>query len=118
MTDYHWTPRYSGPGKSGICRCGHRYTTHHCGIVMNDDYYRQTGETVVPGECEFYGCNEFGGLDADGKLHCGNYVDRGVRPDRTGRKLAIAARLSAEMRRLQHRWAVLLGRKMRVMNIR
>jgi hypothetical protein len=73
-----WTPRYSGPGKSGVCVCGHPWDSHHLGIVMNADYLAQTGESYIAQECEEFGCNEFGGLDADGKPHCGNYVDRGV----------------------------------------
>jgi hypothetical protein len=30
----------------------------------------------VPQECEFYGCNEYGGLDEDGNPHCGQYIDK------------------------------------------
>ena len=72
-----WRPRYSGPGQTGICRCGHSADDHHGSIVMNAEYFRQTGESRVPGGCEFYGCNEGEGLDADGKFHCLNYVDAG-----------------------------------------
>jgi hypothetical protein len=81
VSDTKWEPLYSGPGKSGVCRCGHSHEDHHGGIVMNADYFKQTGEGRVPGECEFYGCNEEGGLDADGNLHCGNYVDRGIQEE-------------------------------------
>ena len=78
MTDKPtWRPRYSGPGQTGICVCGHHYSDHHCGVVMNPDYLAQTGETVVPGGCEFYQCNEGEGLDDKGKFHCFNYVDAG-----------------------------------------
>lgn len=72
-----WTPRYSGPKQSGICVCGHSHWDHHGGIVMNADYYAQTGESRVPGGCEFYGCNESEGLDDEGNPHCFNYVDAG-----------------------------------------
>ena len=63
-----WEPRYSGPGKCGVCKCGHSVSDHHCGVVCNPDYYAQTGEELVPQECEFYGCNEEGGLGPDGNL--------------------------------------------------
>jgi hypothetical protein len=72
-----WRPRYSGPGKCGVCVCGHPVEDHHCGVVCNPAYYAQTGEELVPQECEFYGCNEDGGLDDKGELHCGHYVDAG-----------------------------------------
>lgn len=76
MTD--WKPRYSGPGQSGVCRCGHSHWDHHGGVVMNQEYFAATGEGRVPGGCEFYGCNEGEGLDAEGKPHCFNYEDKGV----------------------------------------
>jgi hypothetical protein len=44
-------------------------------MVMNPDYARDTGESYVPGECEFYGSNEDGGRDADGQPHCNAYRD-------------------------------------------
>ena len=72
-------PRYSGPGRSGICVCGHSWKKHHLGIVMNNDYYKATKEMYVPQECEYYGFNEFGGLDAKGKPHCDSYRDRGIK---------------------------------------
>lgn len=72
-----WTSRYSGPGRTGVCVCGHSYDMHHCGIVMNADYFAQTGEEVVPGGCCFYSCNEGEGLGPDGEPHCFNYVDAG-----------------------------------------
>ena len=72
-----WTPRYSGPGQTGICRCGHSADDHHGGIVMNEEYFRQTGESRVPGACEFYSCNEGEGLGPDGEPHCFEYVDAG-----------------------------------------
>ena len=32
-------------------------------------------EDYIPEECCFHGCNEMGGLDADGKPHCFRYRD-------------------------------------------
>ena len=79
--------RYSGPGKSGICKCGHSWESHHLSIVMNREYWEATGEGYMPDECCFYGCNEEGGMmpnpdkseDADWMIeHCFKYEDRGV----------------------------------------
>lgn len=67
--------RYSGPGRSGICVCGHSWEDHHLGMVLNDVYFEATGESYVPQECEYYGHNETGGLDAEGKDHCHRYRD-------------------------------------------
>ena len=68
-----YRPRYSGPGRTGICRCGHSWEDHHLSMVMNEDYVQQTGEPYIPEECEFYGFNETGGLDAEGRPHCEYY---------------------------------------------
>ena len=70
-----YTPRYSGPNRSGICVCGHSWESHHLGMVMNLEYYEQTKEPYLPQECEVFGFNELGGLDADGEPHCFGYVD-------------------------------------------
>lgn len=59
---------------SGICMCGHSYLDHHLGMVLNPDYVA-VGE-YLPEECEFFGSNEFGGVDDEGKEHCWHYVDR------------------------------------------
>ena len=67
--------RYSGPGRSGVCICGHSWEDHHLGCVMNADYAEATKESYVPGECEFFGSNEDGGLDAEGNDHCFGYRD-------------------------------------------
>ena len=73
-------PRYSGPGKSGVCKCGHSWDEHHLGIVLNMEYYEATREGYVPQECEHYGFNESGGL-MPGPYgwvhHCTRYEDRG-----------------------------------------
>ncbi len=68
-------PRYSGPNRSGICKCQHSWQDHHLGMVLNEDYYKATGEAYLPQECEAHGSNEMGGLDADGNPHCDGYVD-------------------------------------------
>lgn len=57
-----YEPRYSGPNRTGICRCGHPWDEHHLGCVMNEDYYEATKESYVPQECEHYGFNEMGGM--------------------------------------------------------
>lgn len=75
MTEEKRQPRYSGPRRSGICVCGHSWEQHHCGMVMNEDYLKQTGEIYVPQECEAHGFNETGGLDAEGRDHCHQYRD-------------------------------------------
>jgi hypothetical protein len=67
--------RYSGEGRSGVCKCGHPWDQHHLGIVMTDKYYKETGEGYIPEECERFGSNETGGLDADGNEHCSKYID-------------------------------------------
>lgn len=73
----HIRPRYSGPGRTGICVCGHRWDDHHLGIVLNPAYIDATGEGYFPQECEFWGCNEEGGLDDKGERHCFQYRDQG-----------------------------------------
>lgn len=70
-----YEPRYSGPNRSGICICGHSWESHHLGIVMNSEYAEATNEAYVPQECEFFGFNEMGGLDAEGNKHCSSYKD-------------------------------------------
>ena len=79
MSDFK--PMYSGPGKTGICKCGHSWEEHHLGIVMNKECFEATQEGYVPQECEHYGCNELGGLmpgeDGEWVEHCGHYKDSG-----------------------------------------
>ena len=70
-----YLPRYSGPNRSGICVCGHKWDDHHLGIVLNPDYSDQTQEGYLPGECEAHGFNETGGLGPDGEYHCFCYHD-------------------------------------------
>lgn len=75
--------RYSGNGRTGVCKCGHPWQDHHLGIVMNETYFKETGEVYVPQECEAYGFNELGGLQFVGGQwvdHCHNYVDSSL-PD-------------------------------------
>jgi hypothetical protein len=42
---------------------------------MNSEYFELTQEAYVPEECEFFGFNETGGLDAEGNNHCQYYQD-------------------------------------------
>jgi hypothetical protein len=70
-----YKPRYSGPSRSGICKCGHKWDEHHLGVVLNADYAADTHEYYIPQECEHYGWDEAGGLDENGKPHCDYYVD-------------------------------------------
>lgn len=78
-------PKYSGPGKTGVCVCGHSVFDHHLGVVMNVAYYEQTQEAYVPQECEFYGCNKEGGMmpgpDGEWIDHCFGYQDSGVQEE-------------------------------------
>lgn len=79
-----FTPRYSGPDRSGICTCGHAWNRHHLGMVMNVAYANDTREEYVPQECEAYGFNEAGGLKFDGEEwvdHCRSYQDTGTYRD-------------------------------------
>ncbi len=69
------TPRYSGPNRTGMCICGHSWDHHHLGVVVRKEYVDETNESYVPQECEHYGHNEFGGLDAHGNTHCFGYMD-------------------------------------------
>jgi hypothetical protein len=78
-----YLPIYSGPNRSGICKCGHRWDEHHLGVVARQEYIEQTGECYIPHECEHYSCNEYGGYmpvkQPDGttewEYHCGSYRD-------------------------------------------
>jgi len=70
-----YEPRYSGPNRSGICKCGHSWAGHHLGVVMNNEYFLATKELYLPQECEHFGANENGGLDGQGESHCHQYVD-------------------------------------------
>ncbi len=67
--------QYSGPGRSGICVCGHSWEDHHLGVIVNQKIAEERHEMYVPQECEFYGHNEDGGLDAEGNEHCFGYRD-------------------------------------------
>jgi hypothetical protein len=58
--------KYSGPGKSGVCRCGHSWEDHHTSAVMSYSYLCDTHEYYIPEECEEEGCE------------CERYEDKGV----------------------------------------
>ena len=73
-------PKYSGPERSGICKCGCPWDEHHLGVVMNSEYAEQTGEAYYPEECEMFGFNEVGGMKYNEETktwenHCHRYVD-------------------------------------------
>jgi hypothetical protein len=64
---------------TGMCRCGHRLEDHRNGMWLSAEHLG----TMPPGtrpyfgeECEYYGCNEEGGLGPDLPVHCLRYVDR------------------------------------------
>lgn len=75
-----YKPKYSGPNKSGICKCEHSWDAHHLGLVAKTEYINQTNEYYIPGECLHYGNNEAGGLMLDDKgdwvEHCFGYKDK------------------------------------------
>ncbi len=68
---------YSGPNRSGVCVCGHARDEHHLGMVLRPEAAETDGgsEGYVPQECEHFGSNEMGGLDANGAPHCRAYRD-------------------------------------------
>jgi hypothetical protein len=70
--------------RSGVCVCGHSWEDHHCGMIMNEDTLSNLPEghpPYIPQECEHYGFDEFGGLDADGNEHCQYYRDTEIKYD-------------------------------------
>ena len=76
VSDFKWTRWFY----SGVCRCGHSWEDHHNGCVMNSEYAKLCEDwgqpPYIPQECEYYGCNEDGGLDEKGEPHCGRFVDK------------------------------------------
>ena len=73
-----YKPKYSGLGRSGVCKCGCSWEDHHLGVVMNEEYREQTGEAYVPQECEAFGFHEVGGMKFENGVwvdHCHGYVD-------------------------------------------
>lgn len=54
--------------------CGHNYEDHHLSMVANPEAYAVMGP-YFPDECLFFGANESGGLDENGRVHCMCYVD-------------------------------------------
>lgn len=68
-------PKYSGPNRTGVCRCGHSWEDHHTSAVLSEEYIDITGEVYFPEECEYFGANEAGGLDEKGMAHCFAYRD-------------------------------------------
>ena len=63
---------------TGVCKCGHSWEDHHLGWILNEDTIKELPPDhppYVPQECEYYGCNETGGLDDEGNDHCHNYEE-------------------------------------------
>jgi hypothetical protein len=77
--------------KNTLCHCAHSYEDHHnSGLVEG-----------IAGVCEFFGCNEEGGLDDNGNIHCLRYIDI-TEPDEPSRTRIIfptAAELVASQKR-------------------
>jgi hypothetical protein len=74
-----------------VCHCGHSYEEHHnSGLVEG-----------IAGVCEFFGCNEEGGLDEIGNIHCLRYIDtaNADEPSRTQIIFPSAAELVASQKR-------------------
>jgi hypothetical protein len=77
--------------KKTFCHCGHSYEDHHnSGLVEG-----------IAGVCEFFGCNEEGGLDDNGNIHCLRYIGITERdePSRTRIMFPSAAELVASQKR-------------------
>ena len=74
-----------------ICHCGHEYDDHHNSWLVEGK----------AGICEFFGCNEEGGLDENGNIHCLRYIDttQPDEPSRTRIILPSAAQLAATQKR-------------------
>ena len=60
---------------SGVCLCGHSYGNHHLGMIANPEAYKIMGP-YLPQEGEYCGCNEYGGMDEEGEIHCCGYIDK------------------------------------------
>jgi hypothetical protein len=80
MSDRSLVPvRFAPQVYSGVCRCGHAFAEHHLGAIANEDCLAQLPPSHPPyraQECEYYDCNEGGGMGPDGRDHCHSYVDR------------------------------------------
>jgi hypothetical protein len=77
--------------QKNLCHCGHEYEDHHnSGLVEG-----------IAGVCEFFGCNEEGGLDENGNIHCLRFIDIAApdEPSRTRIILPSAAELVASKKR-------------------
>ncbi len=65
---------------TGICECGHNFSEHHHGVIMNVDslYYPLQVNGVIGQECEHNGFNGEKWADEDGSIcRCNSYVDKG-----------------------------------------
>jgi hypothetical protein len=77
--------------KKKVCHCAHTYEDHHNSELVEG----------IAGVCEFFGCNEEGGLDDNGNIHCLRYIDI-TEPDEPSRTRIIfptAAELVASQKR-------------------
>lgn len=74
-------PTYSGPGKTGMCVCGHRWDQHHLHIIMDCAIMDARKEGYIIGQCLAHGHNEAAGMmwnDEDEMVdHCHEYRDTG-----------------------------------------
>ena len=77
---YDYTPKV----RTGVCKCGHSWEDHHLGMVINADaievYKKYDAPLYMPQECEYYGCNEAGGMEYIGAEdrwvdHCQQYEE-------------------------------------------
>ena len=77
--------------KKKVCHCAHTYEDHHNSELVEG----------IAGVCEFFGCNEEGGLDENGNIHCLRYIDirEPDEPSRTRIIFPSAAELVASQRR-------------------
>ena len=73
---------YSGPGRTGVCKCGHRWEDHFLEVTQNEDYYQETSEMYIPLQCQFYepdGMRHNEKPDVYGNdawiMHCNCYID-------------------------------------------
>lgn len=69
---------YSGPNRSGVCVCGHKWDEHHLAMVLRPEAIETDGgpEAYIPQECEHFGFDEMGGLDHEGNPNCAETVGR------------------------------------------
>ena len=79
--------KYSGPDRSGICKCGCPWSKHHLGVITSEEYWagisleeREDMEKFTPQECESFGFADHSGMRYDEEsrqwiTHCNGYID-------------------------------------------